>query len=871
MKRIANTVFAIREDGGFDINPQVEAGASRTPQQKPLKRPRALSIASTCTLKSEPPSPSDSEVQVVESPATRGSSSNPTPKHLNASTYTPICQSECEVQIIKSPMTRNNSASLTRKRPRLINPKPTASHSKPKPGTSRPSDTQGVHLNQSKKPLPSLTAFDIDGFEEVKDENGIINVEDLEEKFEAQFYGAASQEQARAEPTPARNLPICLPQVVIETHTIHGMNLKKGKLVEFLNGGFLKIGKVIKNYQTGEISLRGWRLERCARIGGQLPKKLNELCFVLEVELDDHRPALEQSMVQVGLEGLVKIRYLVSTNYPFPELAFSRDNLPYEDSAENLEYIRDYERLVVRWKYVTFYDNAVEHSRTPIYPTNVRKKLLTGLAEEECTSGYFMDPEILRHNWRGDTKIGGAGRPQPSTTQQTQPVNVQPFECPTCGHTFKRSLELFEHYQNRHEQKSRQSQAQSAACQGQVRRRSIIEILDDDDDDKATRQHRQVDIEDVRVRLKSVLSIDGEEPPNNDIGRISGRYKRKADVDLTSPQISSSIQGFRRVSGSASQRKLNPAASAYTYGDAFCGAGGATRGSVAAGLEVTWGLDFDKNAGKTWKANFSTATHYEMWAHDLVAQINASVDLFVDVLHLSPPCQVFSPVHTRAGKNDQQNFDSLFACDAIVDKARPRIITLEQTFGILHPKFSMAFNALIQTFTSYGYSIAYQIVEFHRYGLAQTRRRLIIVAACPGETLPEIPEYTHSASSSNGLKPFTSVRSVLRKIPNQAPNHNVEAVDGRGKGEWDASGVIPTITCDGGGRGHPDGLRGFTDRELASLQSFPHHHVFHGSCIKKQIGNAVPPLIAEILFKAIIKHLRKADKAEQERHAKITK
>lgn len=260
-----------------------------------------------------------------------------------------------------------------------------------------------------------------------------------------------------------------------------------------------------------------------------------------------------------------------------------------------------------------------------------------------------------------------------------------------------------------------------------------------------------------------------------------------------------------------------------------------------------------------------------MWAHDLIATINANSGLLVDILHLSPPCQVFSPVHTRAGQNDQQNFDSLFACDALVYAARPRIITLEQTFGILHPKFEAAFNSLIQTFTSYGYSVSYQIVEFHRYGLAQTRRRLIIVAACHGETLPELPEYTHSKNPFDSLKPLTSVRSVLNKIPRNCPNHNLVAAFGRGgfRPVWDASGVVPTICCNGGDKGHPDGERSFTERELASLQSFPHHHIFHGNAIKKQIGNAVPPLIAEILFKAIIKHLRKVDKAERERRAEV--
>ncbi|KAL2075879.1 hypothetical protein VTL71DRAFT_822 [Oculimacula yallundae] len=858
MKKISDTVFVIGDDGTFDVNRQGESRSSGNVQQKPSpKRPRAVSIASSCTLQNTP-SPPESEIQIIEPSVARNNLDRRTPKRAKPSTAA----------------SKASSLSNNQTPPRQ------SSHPSLSPS---PFDVDGFEeLDQATKPSqssrrqPSPTAFDIDGFEELKvGPDGIINLDDLEQRFEAEYYGEeaqnkygeASQAQARALPIPARNLPIRFPQVEIHTHKVHGLNLKKGKTVEFLNGDFLKIAMIIKNTATEEIVLRGWTLQRTARLQGLLPKKLNELCLVLEVELDDPRPVSEQSMVQVGLEGLVKMRHLVATNYPYPNLQFPTDDLPYDTNAENLEYIRDYERLVVRWKYVTFYDNAAEHSRTPIYPTNIRKKILTGLTEKECTSGCYMDPALLRHNWRGDTIIDGAGgsqRPDASPLVQDQ-KDKQAFECPECGQAFKKSLKLFEHFQSAHEQKShRPSSSYSAPGQSQVRRRSVIEILDDDYHAKIPKQRRQEQIEDVRVKLNSILSLEGEQLQTNDQGK-------RVDVDLTSPKRSaiSSRQKSGRGSNSLSQRRVNPALSSYTYGDAFCGAGGTTRGAVTARLQVVWGLDFDKNAGKTWRANFPNATHYEMWAHDLVASIDARNSLLVDILHLSPPCQVFSPVHTREGKNDQQNFDSLFACGALIHKARPRMITLEQTFGILHPKFAATFNSLIQTFTSHGYSVVYQIVEFHKFGLAQTRRRLVIIAACPGETLPEIPEYTHSASPSYGVKPLTSVRSVLSQVPRNCANHNIEAANGRGKGAWDASGVVPTITCNGGERGHPDGRRGLTDRELASLQSFPHHHGFHGSCIKKQIGNAVPPLIAEILFKAIIKHLRKVDKAEGERNATV--
>lgn len=79
------------------------------------------------------------------------------------------------------------------------------------------------------------------------------------------------------------------------------------------------------------------------------------------------------------------------------------------------------------------------------------------------------------------------------------------------------------------------------------------------------------------------------------------------------------------------------------------------------------------------------------------------------------------------------------------------------------------------------------------------------------------------------------------------------------KAPWDASGIISCITCNGGGKIHPSGRRNFTHREVAALQSFPICHIFCGHQIRKQIGNAVPPMIAKIIYRSIIKHLEKID------------
>lgn len=47
---------------------------------------------------------------------------------------------------------------------------------------------------------------------------------------------------------------------------------------------------------------------------------------------------------------------------------------------------------------------------------------------------------------------------------------------------------------------------------------------------------------------------------------------------------------------------------------------------------------------------------------------------------------------------------------------------------------------------------------------------------------------------------------------------------------------------------HPSGIRYFTDRELACLQGFSFEHRFDPRGAKKQIGNAVSPIVAKMFF-----------------------
>lgn len=170
----------------------------------------------------------------------------------------------------------------------------------------------------------------------------------------------------------------------------------------------------------------------------------------------------------------------------------------------------------------------------------------------------------------------------------------------------------------------------------------------------------------------------------------------------------------------------NPIGHRYTFGDAFCGAGGASRGAKAAGYRVDWGFDADEAAIHSYTKNFFSARCEAAPAYVFVSIIKENFR--IDVLHISPPCQPYSPAHTRPGQNDEANQAALFAVGEIIKKTKPRVVTLENTFGLAE-RWPEWLNALVRIFTALGFSIRWRVFNLAEYGLPQARKRLIMFAS----------------------------------------------------------------------------------------------------------------------------------------------
>ncbi|KXJ87395.1 S-adenosyl-L-methionine-dependent methyltransferase [Microdochium bolleyi] len=303
----------------------------------------------------------------------------------------------------------------------------------------------------------------------------------------------------------------------------------------------------------------------------------------------------------------------------------------------------------------------------------------------------------------------------------------------------------------------------------------------------------------------------------------------------------------------------------YTFRDMFCGAGGTSCGAQQAGFRVLLGCDADNSACTTYRLNYPEARLIQGNVADV---ITSPVSRRVDVLHLSPPCQFFSPAHTREGQNDEANTAALFACSDLVNKIRPRIFTLEQTFGITFADHESYMNSLVRGFTMYGYSVRWSVIQLLTWGTSTQRKRLIIIGSCPGEPLPTFPAPTHAERPARGQKPYMTVFQALsrgRPLPGDI-HHQPGRMRRVNRASWNAHQFLPrTITTSGVDAKfcHPSGTRGFTPREIANLQGFPPRYKFSPTQVQKQAGNAFPPPAVKTLYDHLRKWLLKVDRVQQ--------
>lgn len=342
--------------------------------------------------------------------------------------------------------------------------------------------------------------------------------------------------------------------------------------------------------------------------------------------------------------------------------------------------------------------------------------------------------------------------------------------------------------------------------------------------------------------------------------------------------------------------------------DLFCGAGGFSYGlEMVDGFQTVVGVDFDKNAAETFKYNFKNATLILGDIKDESIQnkiVNESKRLGVNMIIGGPPCQGFSLKGKQLGLDDPRNFLFLEFVK-IVEKIKPEVFVIENVKNLIYAIDGYFINQIRNKFKNLGYIINDGYINAKNFGVPQNRERAIIIGSLSRSiNLPDtildnyvtvrdaISDLAYLESGEGKFEDnyITQAQSEYQRIMRRkrlynhiATQHKDDTINklmmippegdksflpielhGKQKFsttwsrlKWDD--VSPTIdtrfdTPSNGRNSHPELNRAITPREAARIQSFDDGFVFWGSktSVCRQIGNAVPPLMAKAIGESII-------------------
>lgn len=349
--------------------------------------------------------------------------------------------------------------------------------------------------------------------------------------------------------------------------------------------------------------------------------------------------------------------------------------------------------------------------------------------------------------------------------------------------------------------------------------------------------------------------------------------------------------------------------------DLFCGAGGFSYGMEKnPHFRTVVAIDFDAEAANTFKRNMPETNVIVGDITQIEVKekvIQAAKELKVNMIIGGPPCQGFSMKGKKMGLNDPRNF--LFREYLnIVNEIKPEIFIIENVKGLLAASNGWFKNEILSMARKLGYFVEYGIVNAADFGVPQARERAIFICSkskpilLPEPTVSETTtvrdaigdlSYLESGEGAFEQAYITEPKSEYQKrmregcptlCNHKASNHKQIAIDKlkmippeQGKEclpaellgnqkfkttwcrlKWDD--ISPTIdtrfdASSNGTNNHPYLNRAITPREAARLQSFDDKFIFFGSkvYIRKQIGNAVPPLMAKAIADKIFSECRR--------------
>ena len=343
--------------------------------------------------------------------------------------------------------------------------------------------------------------------------------------------------------------------------------------------------------------------------------------------------------------------------------------------------------------------------------------------------------------------------------------------------------------------------------------------------------------------------------------------------------------------------------------DFFSGCGGTAQGFADAGVQPVFATDWDEEAVQTFKLNFPTVKAVRRDIRKLevdeVVSVMPPADEAVRLLAGCAPCQPFAG-HRNAARGEDERSNLVLELLRFVEALCPQLVFVENVPGMRRASKS---NGPLSDFIEVlekTHHVALDTISCADYGVPQTRNRLVLIASSIELGDIEFPAPTHGPTTE---QPHKTVRNAIHSLPHdvEGPDaarvsshkamrlsplnrRRIEATseggdrrewpkslwptchsggfgghtDVYGRLSWDKPAPTLTTKCvsySNGRFGHPSEHRALSAREAARLQTFPDEFEFAGGLTSqaRQIGNAVPVVLAQRFGEHFVRHVAKAD------------
>lgn len=285
-------------------------------------------------------------------------------------------------------------------------------------------------------------------------------------------------------------------------------------------------------------------------------------------------------------------------------------------------------------------------------------------------------------------------------------------------------------------------------------------------------------------------------------------------------------------------------------------------------FEVIWANDSVEDFCQTFRTNFK---------HDIVCgDIRAIVEGEKDKLLKNPiplkadivlggfPCQDFSLAGKRRGFGNPKRGLLYRSMVEIVKRTKPLVFVGENVRGLMSMDGGKALETIVKDFAELGYHVVPKLYLAANFGVPQMRERVLIV----GTDKKRLPPFTHPEpilTKDQWVTTKQALADLEKKKEGFLPNHfwsrakMFKGTQGNTYINPDKPGPTMRAEHHGNIEWHWNKKRRLSAREAARIQSFPDNFIFYPSTSSayRQIGNAVPPVMAWHVADSIQKFLEK--------------